>query len=224
MTSTPTETTRPELAAAWTVAAAIVIAAVGAIVVSRVSLQLFVVAEGLLVALIALAGLRWPRAVLVGVVLSPIVDRYVLAGLIAPDAEALAHFFSEALLSAVGATLLVQAARRGTLRAAFNHRSILLAVAFVAIAALSALINHVPLTQAVAGIGFTVDALALFVLARVVGFGPRQALVAIGAVIVRGPRRRGGRPGAGHPVSPPVRALRAAGPVRGAVPARRLLR
>jgi putative inorganic carbon (HCO3(-)) transporter len=163
--------------------AAIVAVLLAAILSSHISIALFVVGEGLLVALGALASLRWPRAALVAVVLSPILDRYIVPGLLAPEAEPLAHFLSEALLAAIGATLLVQSARRGTLRAALNHPAIGLAAAFVAVAAVSALVNGVPAAQAVAGIAFTVDALALFVLARVVGFGSRQSLVAIGVVI-----------------------------------------
>jgi O-antigen ligase len=164
-------------------AAAIALTLVAAILASHVSTTLFAVIEGLVVALVALLSLRWPRAALLGVVLSPILDRYVVPGLLAPGAESLAHLLSEALLGAVGAALLVQAARRRTLRSALTHPAVPLAIAFVALAAISALLNHVPLAQAAAGIAFTVDALALFVLARIVGFGSRQALMVIGVVL-----------------------------------------
>jgi putative inorganic carbon (HCO3(-)) transporter len=163
--------------------AGMVATALVGIVVSHVSTGLFVVVAGLLVAQVALASLRWPRAMLVVVVLSPILDRYLVPGLLAPDAEQFAHLLSEALLGAVGVTLLVQAVRRGTLRGAINHPTIALAVAFVALAAISAVANGVPGVQALAGIGFTVDAVALFLLTRIVGFGPRQALIAISVVI-----------------------------------------
>lgn len=163
--------------------AVISVTAVVAIVGSHASTALFAAAAAVLVALVARSSLRWPRPVLVAVTLSPILDRYLVPGLLAPEAEALAHFLSEALLVAVGMTLVVQAARRGSLRSAVNHPTIALAVAFVALAAISAVANGVPGAQAVAGIGFTVDAVALFLLARIVGFGPRQALVAIGVVI-----------------------------------------
>jgi O-antigen ligase len=163
--------------------AAIAAAVLAAILSSHISMTFFVLVEGLLVALVAMASLRWPRAALVAVVLSPILDRYVVPGLLSPEAESLAHVLSEALLAAVGATLLVQSARRGSLGSALSHPAIALAAAFVAVAAISAVANHVPATQAVAGIGFTADALALFVLARVIGFGSRQALVVIGVVI-----------------------------------------
>lgn len=183
MTLAIARTARNGRPAALAMLGAIVAAALAAILASHASIALFVITEGLLVALAALASLRWPRAALVAVVLSPILDRYVVPGLLSAEAEPLAHFLSEALLAAVGATLLVQSARRGTLRTALNHPAVGLAAAFVAVAAVSAVANRVPASQAVAGIGFTVDALALFVLARVVGFEARQALVAIGVVI-----------------------------------------
>ncbi|MEO8639137.1 MAG: O-antigen ligase family protein [Chloroflexota bacterium] len=162
---------------------AMVVTALVAIVGSHLAISIFVVAAGLLVAEAALASLRWPRAVLVGVVLSPILDRYLVPGLLPPDAEVLAHLLSEALLTAVGGALLAQAALRSSLRAAFDHPTVRLTLVFVVLAGISALVNAVPAGHALAGIGFTVDAVALFVLARVVRFDPRQALMAINILV-----------------------------------------
>jgi O-antigen ligase len=160
-----------------------VVTAVVGIVGSHLTIWLFVAAAGLFVAEAALASLRWPRAVLVGVVLSPILDRYLVPGLLAPDAEVLAHLLSEALLVAVGTALVAQAARRSSLRAALDHPTVRLTLVFVLLGTISAVVNAVPVGQALAGIGFTVDAVAVFVLARLVGFGTRQAVVAIGVVL-----------------------------------------
>ncbi|HLE89388.1 MAG TPA: O-antigen ligase family protein [Candidatus Limnocylindria bacterium] len=146
------------------------------------TLALFVAGAAVLVALTARASLKWPRPVLVGVTLSPILDRYLAPGVLAPEAEWLAHFLSEALLLVVGLTLVVQAARRGTLRSALSHPTLAFAAAFIGLAIASAVINGVPGTQALAGIAFTLDAVALFFLARVVGFDSRHALGAIAAV------------------------------------------
>lgn len=162
---------------------AMIVTALVAIVASHFAIWLFVGAAGLFVAEAALASLRWPRAVLVGVVLSPILDRYLVPGLLAPDAEVVAHLLSEALLVAVGTALVVQAARRSSLRAAFDHPTVRLTFAFVLLGAISAVVNAVPVGQALAGIGFTVDAVAVFVLARLVGFRTRQALAAIGVLL-----------------------------------------
>jgi hypothetical protein len=150
-----------------------------AIVGSHLATWVFVAAAAFLVVEVAVASLRWPRAVLVGVVLSPILDRYLVPGLLAPESETLAHLLSEGLLVAVGAVLLAQAARRASLREAVRHPTLGLTVLFVLLAAVSAVVNAVPAGQALAGIGFTVDAVAIFFLARLVGFGARQALLAI---------------------------------------------
>ena len=182
MTVIATIKASPPLAATALVVAMVATALIG-IVGSHIATWIFVVAAGLLVAEAALASLRWPRAALVGVVLSPILDRYLVPGLLAPDAEILAHLLSEALLVLVGVALVAQASRRLSLRAALDHPTVRLALVFVALAAISAAVNAVPAGQALAGIGFTVDAVALFVLARVVGFDSRQALMAINVVV-----------------------------------------
>jgi O-antigen ligase len=162
--------------------ALVVATALAAIVGSHVATWIFVAAAGLLVAEAAVASLRWPRAALVGVVLSPILDRYLVPGLLAPESEALAHLLSEALLVAVGSALLAQAARRSSLRQALGHPTVWLAALFMLLAGVGAVANAVPPGHALAGLGFTIDAVAIFALARVVGFGVRQALVAIGAL------------------------------------------
>jgi O-antigen ligase len=171
------------LAAGPALVAVMVATAMLAVVGSHVATWIFIVAAGLLVAEAALASLRWPRAVLVGVVLSPILDRYLVPGLLAPESETLAHLLSEALLVAVGTALLAQAARRSSLRSAFDHPTVRLTLVFVLLGAISAVLNTVPVGQTLAGIGFTVDAVAIFVLARLVGFGTRQALVAIAVLL-----------------------------------------
>jgi len=172
---------RPTAAAA-AVAGMLVTTLVG-IVGSNVATWIFIIAMGLLVAQAALASLRWPRAVLVGVVLSPILDRYLVTGLLPPDAEVIAHLLSEALLGAVGVALLVRAARRSSARDGFDHATLRMTLVFIVLAAISAAVNLVPLPQALAGVAFTIDAVLLFVLVRVVGFTARQAVVAIGALL-----------------------------------------
>jgi len=154
-----------------------------AVLGSRLSLTWFITPAVLLVILVAGASLVWPRQILVVVVLSPIIDRYIVPGLLTTEAENLAHLLSEALLLAVGPALVIQAARRGTLRAGLSHPLLPFLLIFVAVAIASALLNGVPVVQAIAGIGFTLDAVALFVLARIVGYGPRDALIAIGAFV-----------------------------------------
>lgn len=173
----------PRTAAEIGTAATAVLLVVAAVLGSHLSLVWFVAPALLLVTLVAAASLVWPRQMLVVVVLSPIVDRYLVPGLLTPQAEDLAHLLSEALLVAVGLALVAQAARRGTLRAGLAHPLLLFLGVFVVASIGSALANGVPAVQAIAGIGFTLDAVALFVLVRIVGFGPRDALAAIGAFV-----------------------------------------
>jgi O-antigen ligase len=179
----PAPIKRSSPVAATALIVAMVATAVMGIVGSHIATWIFVVAAGLVVTEAALASLRWPRAALVGVVLSPILDRYLVPGLLAPDAETVAHLLSEALLVAVGVALLAQAARRSSLRPAFNHPTVRLALVFVVLAAISAAVNGVPAGQELAGIGFTLDAVALFVLARIVRFDSRGALMAINVIV-----------------------------------------
>ena len=168
-----------EIGAAATAALLLVAAVLG----SRVSLVWFLAPAILLVLLVAAASLAWPRQMLVVVVLSPILDRYLVSGLLPPAAEALAHLMSEALLLAVGLALVAQAVKRGNLRPALAHPMLPLLAVFLMAALVSAVVNGVPSTQALAGIIFTLDAVALFFLARLVGFDLRASMIAIGAVI-----------------------------------------
>ena len=173
---------RPPIAASVTIAAAVGLTLL-LIAGSHVSTVVFTGAALGLVLVASVASLAWPRTILVVVALSPILDRYLIPGLLTPAAETLTHFLSEALLVGVGSVLVFQAWRRGTLRTALVHPTVGLAFGFVLLSLASAVVNGVPAVQAVAGIGFTLDAVALFVLARIVGFTPRQARTAIGWVI-----------------------------------------
>jgi O-antigen ligase len=154
-----------------------------AVVVSRVAPIGLVLVGLALVALVGYASVAWPRATLVLVVLSPILDRYLVAGLLPRDLATATHFVSEGLLLVVSASLAVQAWRRGRLVAALRHPVTWLMFAFAAVGLVSAVLNGVPPQVAVIGLVFTVDAVVLFFLPRMIGFGPRQALLAIGAFV-----------------------------------------
>jgi len=173
---------RPAFAAPLTIAATAALALL-LIAGSHVSTVAFTGAAVGLLVLASVASLVWPRTILVVVALSPILDRYLIPGLLTPAAETLTHFLSEALLVGVGSVLVAQGWRHGTLRAALFHPTVGLAFGFVLLSLASAVLNAVPAAQAVAGIGFTLDAVALFVLARIVGFTPRQARSAISWII-----------------------------------------
>jgi O-antigen ligase len=179
---TPTPRERHPIGAALTIALATLAVVAGA-AGSHVSTAVFVACAALLAVVVAYTSFSWPRPALVLVAISPILDRYLAPGILAPEVEGLAHFLSEGMLLTVGLALTAQAARRGTLRAAIRHPTSAFAVAFGLATVASALINAVPPVQAVAGAAFTLDAVAFFYLARMVGFDVRQAMMAIGAFI-----------------------------------------
>jgi hypothetical protein len=161
----------------------LVVLAAGTVMAARVSTTGFVLLAAITLVALGLAALRWPRALLVVVVLAPIVDRFIIMRVMPDDVRAYTQFFSEGLLAAVGLALLADGLRRGRLVAAIRHPATIALGGFVAVAAVSALLNAVPPTVAAAGLLYTVDAVALFYLCRIVGFDQRQAQLAIGALM-----------------------------------------
>lgn len=155
----------------------------GAVVISHVWWPGFIVLSIAFISLMAYAATIWPRAVIVVVVLSPILDRYVVADLLPPNLETVTHLLSEGLLVGVGGTLGIKAWREGRLRDALWHPAVAALAAFAALSLISALVNAVEPQVAFIGLAFTVDAAALFVLPRMVGYSLRQALLAVGAFV-----------------------------------------
>ena len=162
--------------------AGLVLAAIGAWL-SWSSIPAFVVAAALFFLLVGYAAYRWPRAALVLVALSAILDRYVVAGLLPTSLGAATHLSSESMLGVAAIVITGVAVRRGTFWRAIRHPSSAFLLAFLVLAALSAAVNGVPPVQGAAGIVFTLDAAVLFYLARMVGFNVRQALLAISALV-----------------------------------------
>ena len=156
---------------------------IGTSIASRTWLPGFVLLALILVGLLAYATVRWPRPVIVLVVLSPILDRYVVAGLMPPRMATVTNNLSEGLLLGVGLILAILAWRDGRLVKAFRYPSTVAFIAFIAVALLSALLNGVPANIAAIGLIFTIDAAACFYLPRLVGFSLRDALGAIGAIV-----------------------------------------
>ncbi|MGH2488336.1 MAG: O-antigen ligase family protein, partial [Candidatus Limnocylindria bacterium] len=144
--------------------------------VAQVSAAAFLAAGLGLLLVLALASVRWPRAVLVVVVLSPaLVDLYAGQRLLPEALQPIARFFSEALLLGLTVTLALVAARRGTLLAALRHRFTLAVGVFLVVSLLSAVANAVAPVVAVAGLMFTLDAAILFYLPRMVGYTHAQS-------------------------------------------------
>ena len=157
-------------------------AVVAAILLARASSAAYLLFVAELFALVALATWRWPRAMLVVVVLAPILDRFIIAPLISAQIGSVAQYLSEALLAVIGLVLLVMAWRDGRLIPAVRHPATIGLMAFVVLGLISALLNGVPPVTVAAGFFYTLDALAIFYLCRMVGFTHRQAVIALGAV------------------------------------------
>ena len=159
---------------------------IGAAVASRLSPSLFYAAGLLLLAMLGWAAWRWPRVLLVGLVLSPIIDRYLVAVLVADGLRAATTYFSEALLLVVGAPAIARAVLERRLQSGLWHpaNGLLLAVCVLGVA--SALVNAVPPWIAAAGLLFTLEATTLFSLARLTPFSERQASGAAAAFVVVG--------------------------------------
>jgi O-antigen ligase len=164
------------------VAALALLLLIGATLAAQASPPAFVAFGIGLVLLAAVAAVRWPRTAIVLVVMSPILDRYIVADLLPADLASASHYLSEAMLLVVSLILAARALIEGRLVAAFRHPVTVALIAFVGIVAVSAVANDVPPVVAIAGVVFTIDAAALFFLPRLVGFSPRQSIVAVGAV------------------------------------------
>ncbi|MDQ3881331.1 MAG: O-antigen ligase family protein, partial [Chloroflexota bacterium] len=158
------------------------VAAVGllavAIVAARVSTPFFLAAGAALVVLLAYGAYVWPRALLLTVALSPMVDQYVIGLLLPPDQQFWSRILSELLLAAVGLVVAGRALVAGTFVSAVRHPVTPLLAVFVLIGAVGAIANDVPFHVAAVGMLVTVDAFALFFLARMTPFDARAAAIA----------------------------------------------
>ena len=167
-----------------TVGALALVLSVVAVGVAQVSAAAFLAAGVGLLLLLGLASLRWPRAVLVVMVMSPaVVDLYAGQRLLPEALQPVARFFSEALLLALTLCLAAVAARRRTLVAALRHPFSLAVGVFLLVSLLSAVANAVTPVVAVAGLMFTLDAAILFYLPRMVGYTHDQSRQTMWAIV-----------------------------------------
>jgi O-antigen ligase len=168
----------------------LVVTALAVIIAARISTIAFFVMAAVLLVVFAYVAFRSPRPMLVLMALAPLIDRYIVRATVPENLQVVGNMASEGLLVIVGVSILVHGYRTGRLMPALRHPMTLLMVAFVAVAIASALANRV--SPAVGGLGivFTVDAFALFFLARVIGFDERAAWIAavafVGFAVVAG--------------------------------------
>jgi O-antigen ligase len=147
------------------------------VVASRIDERLFYAIGAGILAVLGYLSYRHPRAMLAAVVFTPIVDRYLVSLLIPQSLHGVTNYVSEALLLLVAVSIGVRAWRDGTLLPALRHPVVAFVAAFALVGGISAVVNGVPPLIAVAGIGFTIEAVALFALPRMIGFSLPQARV-----------------------------------------------
>ncbi len=165
---------------------ALLVLLAGTIIASRISFGLFYAMAGAVLVTLGFLAYRFPRAMLIVVVFTPVLDRYLVSFIIPVSLHGITNYLSEALLLVVGLTIAVRGLREGTLLPALRHPMVAFLLAFVAVGAISAVVNGVPPLVAVAGLVFTLEAASLFVLPRIVGFRLRHALLAAGMFTAMG--------------------------------------
>jgi O-antigen ligase len=140
-------------------------------VAAQLSVVTFIAAAALLLGALAVATARWPKALLLVLVLSPpLIDLYAAERLLPEDVLSVARLFSEVLLLVVSVVIAFVAVRRGAFVAALRHPVTAGLAIFAGLGVVSAIVNQVPPAVAVAGLLFTLDAAVLFFLPRMEGY------------------------------------------------------
>jgi putative inorganic carbon (HCO3(-)) transporter len=152
----------------------------------RASLPAFLVLAVLLLAATAYAAHVWPRTTVVGAALVTLADPSVTPRFFPEQLNLGPVGASEPLLAAAGLVVAIDAIRRGTFADGFRGPTFALALLFVAVAAVSALVNATPPLVARLGIFMTLDAMAIFFVWRMLPMGLRDAAWAIGAIVAAG--------------------------------------
>jgi putative inorganic carbon (HCO3(-)) transporter len=133
--------------------------------------------------LTAYAAHRWPLATLVFATLAVLADP-VLVPTALPDWIHLGPIgISEGLISVTGIVIAIDALRRDTFWPAFRDPVFYLGLAFVGAAVLSAIVNATQPRTALLGIVMTVDAIAVYFIARMVPLTLGSVARAIGAIV-----------------------------------------
>jgi hypothetical protein len=178
--------------------AVLVICGAAALAVGSSSLTWFLVLAGLVLLGTAYCAYHWPRATLVGVAITTLLDPVVAVRFL-PEVLADGPIgVSEPLLAVVGAVALARVRRAG-LVAAVRDPTFALTGVFVCVAVLSAIVNGMSPGIAAFGIVMTVDAMAIYfvwialrpsrdaagrAIAAIVAAGVVVALFGIGQVLL----------------------------------------
>lgn len=135
-------------------------------------------------ALTAYAAHRWPVPTLVVATTTVLADAVLVPSLL-PDSLQLGPIgASEPLLAVSGLVIAVDAIRERRFVPALRDPVLGLLIAFSGVAVLSAVVNATPVSVTLLGIVMTVDAFAIYFLARMLTIEKRGIAVAVTAVIV----------------------------------------
>jgi O-antigen ligase len=166
-------------------AAGIVVAGIAALAVGAESLTWFAVLSAVVLAGTAYSAYHWPRATLVGVAISTLLDPGVAVRLLPGFLADGPIGISEPLLAVAGVVALTRAGRPGV-EAALREPTFWLAALFVGASILSALVNGTPPQVAAFGIVMTIDAMAIFFVWIALRPSVEVAGRAIGAMVAAG--------------------------------------
>lgn len=132
---------------------------------------------------LAVAAHRWPWQTLVASAIATLADPIVVPRLLPSGIDLGPIGASEPMLLAVGLVIAFDAARTGRFLPAFRDPVVGFGIVFVVLAAVSAFVNAVPPIVAGLGVLMTVDALAVYVLARMVPAEHHDVHAAAGVVV-----------------------------------------
>lgn len=164
-------------------AAAALLLAIATAAGAWIALPIFAVAGAAFLGLVAYLAVRWPLATLVAAALAVLADPVVFNTLL-PDTIDLGPIgASEPMLAVTGGVIAVRAVRRGAFWPALRDPLLPLVALFVVIGLVSASVNGVPAPVAMLGILMTIDAIAVYFLARMVPAGEGEVRMAIWVVV-----------------------------------------
>ncbi|MGH2444666.1 MAG: O-antigen ligase family protein [Candidatus Limnocylindria bacterium] len=162
------------------IGSALVMAAIAA---AWIATPLFLAVGVIGLAFVAYCAHRWPKATLTVGALATFVDP-VLVPLVLPGSLGTGPIgASEPLLAVAAIVIAVDAIRGGTFVSALRDPVLGFVVLLALVGVVSGLVNAVPPVVAALGIFVTVDAIAVYFLARMAGFDARATTLVIGSLV-----------------------------------------
>ena len=134
-------------------------------------------------AFVAYLAHRWPRVTLTIGALATFADPVLVPLFLPGDLGRGEIGASEPLLAVAAVVIAANAVRRGTFASALRDPVLLFIVLFAAIGVISGFVNAVPPLVIGLGLFLTVDAIAVYFLARMAGFDVRSATLIIGSLV-----------------------------------------